>query len=86
MFCLRWNDWVAHNLKHVVDHLGHQIFHILVGSTQIRIIVHFNQPNAKVLIKQEVKTKKLIDILSVIWVHFALDTKEAIDHKVFDPR
>ena len=83
---LRWDDWIEHYFKHVVDHFGHEVFHEGVRCPEERIIVDLNEPNAKVLIKQKIEAEKFEDVHAVIWIHFALDAKEGVNDEVLDPR
>ena len=86
MCCLGRDHRIEHNLEHVVDHSGHQVFHVLIGRPQVRIVIHFNQPDAKVFVEQEIEAEKFIDVGTVIGVHFALNAQETVNYKIFDAR
>jgi hypothetical protein len=41
-------------LQHLIDHERQHLFYVVVGHTQVGIVVHFQKPGSKVLIHQKV--------------------------------
>lgn len=59
-FVVDWRkDWINNNLHHLVDHLRKQVFDESVGSSQVRIVVDFQQPNPEIFVHQKIIPKKL---------------------------
>jgi hypothetical protein len=77
--------WINRQFHQIIEHFGHEIFNVLVWRSQVGIGVNFDEPNTKIFINEEIKSKKFPTIFSIIRIELLSDTEEYIDNDVLDP-
>ena len=73
---------VQYYLKEASKHIWDDISHTRVVQSYVRICIHFNEPDAKILIDHEVKAKELEAIAPFGWIHRLLGTEIAIKSQI----
>ena len=63
------DDLINRKFEQIINHFWHQRLHLLVRSSEVRVCIDLDQPNPKILVKEEVETEELEHTLSSVWVH-----------------
>ncbi len=82
----RLQNRVDDNLCHVFNHPWYKSLHILIRSSQKGIVIHLDQPNTKIFVKEKIESEKFETVLTVVCIHFLLNAKECVDYDIFDTR
>ena len=80
-----WEFFVENYAEHVVYHFGQKISYKIVRHAQIRIGIALDQPSSSILIHQEIKPKKLKEVISITGIEIGPNRHDRIDDEILDP-
>ena len=85
MIILRIIIIINDDIKHVFDHKRQDGLDILIGHTDVRMIIDFQEPDSKILINEEIESNKLETVGSVVRVESILDSQVGVDSNIDEP-
>jgi len=91
LFFVRPEQRLQHQVQQVLDHSRHHFFdkntpaHVVVGEAQIRVAVHLQEPDAQVLVNQEVVPQELEAVFPLVPGDGLLAGEHGVDDQILDP-